>query len=711
MTLWEWENADIDLIRSEDIKIDLLKYSELESYRKANISIIDSISSLKNVSDVSSAFDQLINIATTLMRGIQTVSAIKQQQKRISNIIFNRPIIKDHNVSIKNITIIVEEPGEYALIYSANGVYTSIFDNETKIVVVDDIPTFKVFFDYIETSLTTIFYFMVLLFASKFVKGYWLFIAFLINALYVYMISYKSGVTLLYMIAVYFFSGIICLQLIWSFIIYFIDTFIKHKEPSYFYNRKRRFFIEYTFQRLNGHPSNYWVNEKQKRRIKIDNFYNDFDQKFNTHLLEIRKNRIIDEESKCENYIINTTDDKKENTFEEYRASIKHELLSDYTPPLIENNKGNRKYTIAELAEITNDMKPYDSLGTWAKMLRCLTPFDLMYKRVWVTDWFIYPQILITSIIITFFSMTYLGYRTFMVIFDLTDLINDGYDKVYTSAFTFLRTGLEKYFGMFKYEPTKEDFGHYFTTLEEVGVVLNQLIFAVKLGAFIGLFISILFVFCNFFWILYDYKKRVLDARKGIIDFNINKVPIRYYTLLPAAIISNSIFMYFLIILVLTIVFSIAWWPVTWGILWFIKWTLLDALIGILLNLVIRLTMYFLCFNYHTIKRRWLLGVFDFFLLNIAILAGMITAIKRFAILFGVLFVSLVRIDVNSMPVWISKIIYLDSFNKGYFASILVQHTHNNPILVTFYNLIFRITRPVNSAPSFSEEERTSINR
>ena len=81
MTLWEWENADIDLIRSEDIRIDLIKYSELENYRKANISVIDSISSLRNVSDVSSAFDQLLNIANTVMRGIQTVKTIKEQQK------------------------------------------------------------------------------------------------------------------------------------------------------------------------------------------------------------------------------------------------------------------------------------------------------------------------------------------------------------------------------------------------------------------------------------------------------------------------------------------------------------------------------------------------------------------------------------------------------------------------------------------------------
>ena len=161
----------------------------------------------------------------------------------------------------------------------------------------------------------------------------------------------------------------------------------------------------------------------------------------------------------------------------------------------------------------------------------------------------------------------------------------------------------------------------------------------------------------------------------------------------------------------MTIVCAIVLRPFTWYVLWYIRWTLLDALVGIIINLILKVLMYFLCFDFDIIKRRWLLGIFDFFLLNLAILAGIVTAIKRFAILVGIMFVALVRIDVNSMPVWISKIIYLDSFNKGYYASIMIQHSHNNPIIVTFYNLIFAITEPVNSDENLLEDEKDNLNR
>jgi hypothetical protein len=98
-------------------------------------------------------------------------------------------------------------------------------------------------------------------------------------------------------------------------------------------------------------------------------------------------------------------------------------------------------------------------------------------------------------------------------------------------------------------------------------------------------------------------------------------------------------------------------------------------------------------------------------MLYLGILVGIITAVYRFAILLGVMFAALVRIDVNSMPEWLNKIIYLDSFNKGYYASIMVQHTHNNPVIVTFYNLMYAVTKPVNSDKLLSTEERSQLNR
>lgn len=98
-------------------------------------------------------------------------------------------------------------------------------------------------------------------------------------------------------------------------------------------------------------------------------------------------------------------------------------------------------------------------------------------------------------------------------------------------------------------------------------------------------------------------------------------------------------------------------------------------------------------------------------MLYLGILVGILTAVYRFALLLGIMFAALLRIDVNNMPSWMNRVIYLESFNKGYYASIMVQHTHNNPVIVTFYNLIYSTTKPVNSNKLLSSEERNEMNR
>jgi hypothetical protein len=98
-------------------------------------------------------------------------------------------------------------------------------------------------------------------------------------------------------------------------------------------------------------------------------------------------------------------------------------------------------------------------------------------------------------------------------------------------------------------------------------------------------------------------------------------------------------------------------------------------------------------------------------LLQIAILAGIVSAFTRFGILCGVLFISIIRIDVNAAPEWFTNITYQDTFNKAYYGSILVQHYQNNPIMITYYELMFLITKPVNSNTNLSQEDKKQINK
>ena len=79
------------------------------------IDINDVAATFNNITTSKTALDDLFELGTTLMRGIQTVKIIKDQQRRDANVRFNKPRIEDHKVFISNITNTLDKPGRYGL--------------------------------------------------------------------------------------------------------------------------------------------------------------------------------------------------------------------------------------------------------------------------------------------------------------------------------------------------------------------------------------------------------------------------------------------------------------------------------------------------------------------------------------------------------------------------------------------------------------------
>lgn len=390
----------MDIIRTDDVTAFLVPFSEIEFVRnntgRLSISLLISIevdindvaATFNNITTSKTALDDLFELGTTLMRGIQTVKIIKDQQRRDSNVRFNKPKIEDHKVFISNITITLDKPGKYGLIFGANGVFTNVLTEEIFIEVEHSVSVLKSFFDAGETAILTVFYFLVLLLSSKLVKGYWMFIAILVTAAYVYLVTFKSNASMFYMGTVYFFASIIAIFMIWAFLTFFIDTFIRKKEPSYFFNKKRQYYMEYIYQKLNGHPSNFWVNKQKKLRMKLDGYYNIYPRSQNSGEDQVKLVSVsAEEEAK------NRMDKDMTTSFDLFRAQSEHSLLADYMPePVVQINTLRKK----ELASLPVDVVPYEDLGIFRKFIRIFTPFEVMYRKIWVNDCFIYPQVLMT---------------------------------------------------------------------------------------------------------------------------------------------------------------------------------------------------------------------------------------------------------------------------------------------------------------------------
>jgi hypothetical protein len=122
--------------------------------------------------------------------------------------------------------------------------------------------------------------------------------------------------------------------------------------------------------------------------------------------------------------------------------SSQSSLLSSQTHP--PQSPKTPKLTKNQLRQLKIDTTPYKNLSILKKLIRIFTPFEIMQRKIWISDCFIYPQILLSSILLCFFSMWYLGYKTFGIIFSITGYMDARYDKVYDTSFAYLRSGLKK---------------------------------------------------------------------------------------------------------------------------------------------------------------------------------------------------------------------------------------------------------------------------
>ena len=426
-----------ELIRAGDITVNIVRYEELEDIKSKNLRVIDVASSFNNKTDQDSQLGELSEFGTTLIRGIQTVNTLQEDQNGMMPLQFTSLVVQNHTLVISNITAILPKPGKYALIFGVNGVLTDIYTDEAIIDVTDNEDFIGRTFNWGETTFLTIFYFLTLVFASKMVKGYWMLLAILMTAVFLYFMSYKTHISISHKVAIYFFGSLISSYFIWVLFVYFVDTWIKKKHPSYFYHKKKQYLMEYVYQLINNHPSNFWVNKSKGMGMKLNGLYN------TSPKIDLNAKSFYNESA-------NITEDEETqrkinqdmtSSMELYRTQSEHSLLSDYLP---EPKQEVKKLSMQELRNLPVDVTPYVELNTFRKFIRILTPFSLMYRKIWVKDCFIYPQMMLTCIIICLFSMSFLGYQTFNMIFDFTDSLSDGYDKVYQSSFTFLRNGLDR---------------------------------------------------------------------------------------------------------------------------------------------------------------------------------------------------------------------------------------------------------------------------
>jgi len=159
INLHKEENAAESLIRVADFVVIIIPYSEVELIRDSNDNINDIVGGFNNYTEEESVVQELIDLGITLMRGVQTVNSIRNQYANRNRATFNKPIIENNQVKISNVSLFLDKPGKYALVFGANGIFTDVQVEETKIEVINEIFVVKKYFDIYHTVILSVFYF------------------------------------------------------------------------------------------------------------------------------------------------------------------------------------------------------------------------------------------------------------------------------------------------------------------------------------------------------------------------------------------------------------------------------------------------------------------------------------------------------------------------------------------------------------------------
>jgi hypothetical protein len=183
-----------------------------------------------------------------------------------------------------------------------------------------------------------------------------------------------------------------------------------------------------------------------------------------------------------------------------------------------------------------------------------------------------------------------------------------------------------------------------------------------------------------------DFRAQVIQARRGIWQFNVAKVKLFHSMTYVATQVSNGLITYILFTVIFSFVFLVLVWSASRDalrltFLYFWPSPLLQIMLCVLIPVLMKLTLKKFFGPNQVIKMRYFYMAFDLFEVLIRIAAGVVTAIVRFLLVMLGVALSLPRLDRSPFPAWMEAYLLLDSGSRSYQGLILLHSAHNNPVM------------------------------
>mmetsp|Transcript_23746 Transcript_23746/g.26923 ORF Transcript_23746/g.26923 Transcript_23746/m.26923 type:complete len:513 (+) Transcript_23746:807-2345(+) len=322
-------------------------------------------------------------------------------------------------------------------------------------------------------------------------------------------------------------------------------------------------------------------------------------------------------------------------------------------------------------------------IQTWIEIFK---PFYRNNHRVVVGDAFYYPTRILTVIAMSVIGVIYIYLRLLSWLYHLKEAVLGIKTTANVVALEYLQRVSEIVWSSLhgSASPSNDQISPMVDTAKLLGVVLDEFYHALRISFTLAATISMIIFGLSMLDLLYNFRQRVLRARKGSHDYVPLKVSVRNSVYYAGIQISNAILCYLLIFFIIGVAFMVPIWGVTRDIIWYYRIVLLILIATKVANYIVSYGMLMHMSSTREIRHRRGFALYEMYQFYLVLFTGIITALIRIIIWLGVSMISLMRLTECLFPAWIYKIINLDTGNKSYLACVELYHCCNHPILLTF---------------------------
>ena len=212
--------------------------------------------------------------------------------------------------------------------------------------------------------------------------------------------------------------------------------------------------------------------------------------------------------------------------------------------------------------------------------------------------------------------------------------------------------------------------------------------------------------------IVINFKKSVLEMRKGVYEFDMGSHASYDSLSMIGAFIANSFFSLKLFFFFLGIVISPFCFPQFWMLIWFLRDIWINVVVLIVVKAVIKIILSKVLTDGTHFMFRVLYQIYEFFQILTGFVISFVLGLVRYITLVVAVFISLFRIDTSVIPIWVSKMIFfnLDFINRYYFGFMKCYHAHNHPIVHAFAMMykggLFGASDGISNEPELTPKQR-----